>query len=436
MMSEEKTGKTEKTYEDTLIDAFFDDDEEEIESLVARSTPGPYAASGEMTPLLACVVSGHYEYVDAILAKTGKSSVDAKSAYGSTALTIAASGNTLEAARAAEALIKAGADVNAKDDMGWSVLSKVALNSPSLELLELLLKKGARVNDASDLGVTPLMAAATRDDGSAAFAKTLLDKGANPEACASGGEKALDLARENGSQEILRLLEAPKPKKILQYFRYLPAAAAIFLVFVTGIATGSVRTLSSLSTGKLWDREELYMEKIVETLNTELRATLKDQGAELPPSFILGTNAGWNLLCKIDDVKSGLDWRLEEIAEASGKSVGTILSFPFLDVSRLDGNSVAVYGKLLKDDRIKGMEAAAPWIELDPNSYFYLADKLPGEIWGRYPADEAFLETLRSIADLPEEEKLEALKLSPEDAKKVYEKVYEKEATQISEQTR
>jgi hypothetical protein len=416
----------EKTHERLLIEAFLDDDEEAVASLASLPGGGFYAASGEMTPLIACVVSGHYEYVDAILAKTDKASVDAKSAYGSTALTIAASGSAPEAARAAEALIRAGADVNAKDEMGWSVLAKVALNSPSLALLKLLLKKGARVNDASDLGVTPLMAAVKRDDGNVAFAKALLDKGADSEARTHNGEKALDLAREDGSQEIVRLLEAAAPRRVFWRFRYLPAAAVLLLslgaAFVAGVTTGNPRILSVPSTGGVWEAEELYRGKIVETLNTELRATLEEQGAELPPDFFLGTNAGWNLLCRVLDSKRDLDWHLEEIAEASGESVGMILAFPFLDVSRLDGNSAAVYGKFLKDHRTKEIELAAPWIKLDPNFYFDLAEKLPRETWERYPADEAYLEALSLIADLPEELKAEALKLSPDEAKKVYKK--------------
>jgi hypothetical protein len=431
MMSEEKT------YGEVLVEAFFDDDEETIESLVARLPSDLCASSDEMTPLMACVASGHYEYVDAILAKTGKSSIDAKSVYGSTALTLAASGNTPEAARAAEALINAGADVNAKDDMGWSVLSKVALNSPSLQLLELLLKKGAGVDHASDLGVTPLMAAAQRDDGNPAFVKALLENGADPEASTANGETALDLAREEAKKatkkearrKILRLLEAPKPRKTsktdktFRHFHYFPAAAILLLslgiAFIAGVTTGNPRALD-LSTGGSWEAEDLYKGKIVETLNLELRAALEEEGVEY--NSLLGTNAGWNLLCKVFDSKRDLDWRLEEIVEASGERVETVLGFPFLDVLRLDGNSAAVYGRLLKDNRTQEMELAAPWIRLDPNFYFSQVDKLPREVWSRYPAEEAYLGALTLISALPEDLKSEALKLSPEEARKIYKK--------------
>ena len=54
-----------------------------------------------------------------------------------------------------ELLIAAGADVNAKNDWGWTPLTYAAINDHE-EIAELLIAKGADVNAKDDGGETPL----------------------------------------------------------------------------------------------------------------------------------------------------------------------------------------------------------------------------------------------------------------------------------------
>ena len=60
------------------------------------------------------------------------------------------------------ALIKAGADVNAKDNYAWTPLMYAAMN-PRPEVIAALVKAGADVNAKSKDGETPLMIAAAKN---------------------------------------------------------------------------------------------------------------------------------------------------------------------------------------------------------------------------------------------------------------------------------
>lgn len=75
--------------------------------------------------------------------------------------------------------------------------------------IRLLLAKGADVNaapDSEDGGLTPLQVAAT--NGHAEAVAALLAAGAKRDAKDSDGQTPLDLARENGSEAVVKLLEA------------------------------------------------------------------------------------------------------------------------------------------------------------------------------------------------------------------------------------
>jgi ankyrin repeat protein len=124
------------------------------------------------TPLMWC--AGDAAKVQLLLSKSAK--VDARSKLGRTALLIAAAHDG--ATEAARLLIEKGADINARDEGGMSVLEQAA-SSNHIELVRLLLAKGANVNTADGGGVTPLVAAAWSGDRNAPLVKLLIEHGAN-----------------------------------------------------------------------------------------------------------------------------------------------------------------------------------------------------------------------------------------------------------------
>jgi ankyrin repeat protein len=54
-------------------------------------------------------------------------------------------------------LIRDGADVNARNNDGWTPLMLAAGHSTSPEIVTVLLEKGAEVNASNSYGITPLM---------------------------------------------------------------------------------------------------------------------------------------------------------------------------------------------------------------------------------------------------------------------------------------
>lgn len=102
-----------------------------------------------------------------------------------TALMLAADGGHLDIVNA---LIKAGADINAKDQYGWTALIWAG-GASNPEIIEALLRAGADVNARSFGGETALMRAAER--GSEENLRVLLKNGADVNAKDDNGWTAL-----------------------------------------------------------------------------------------------------------------------------------------------------------------------------------------------------------------------------------------------------
>ena len=108
-------------------------------------------------------------------------------------------------------LIKAGADVNAKDKGGWTNFMAAACLENDPEILNIFIKAGADVNANSDEGVTPLMLAvadfANWGDRKTnpEFLKVLIRAGADVNAKNNEGWTAL-MQAVSGSAEILNIL--------------------------------------------------------------------------------------------------------------------------------------------------------------------------------------------------------------------------------------
>jgi ankyrin repeat protein len=106
---------------------------------------------------------------------------------------------------AVQALLKGGADVNARSGDGSTALLWASYRD-DLELVDILLKARGDVNAANDLGASPIWAAAR--NGSAAMTKKLLDAGANPNAALMLGETPVVTAARSGNAEVVELLIA------------------------------------------------------------------------------------------------------------------------------------------------------------------------------------------------------------------------------------
>ena len=105
-------------------------------------------------------------------------------------------------------LLDKGADVNAQDKAGESVLM-AAINAGRAERVRFLLEKGADVNAKAGpkavFGMTALMSAAHW--GQVDVVKMLLVKGADVNAKGYRGETALTIASKNKHQEVVELLK-------------------------------------------------------------------------------------------------------------------------------------------------------------------------------------------------------------------------------------
>jgi ankyrin repeat protein len=103
------------------------------------------------------------------------------------------------------ALINAGADVTGVDRTGVNLLHWAAITNRAT-IIPLLAKAGVAVNALDDAGYTPLMYAATVDQGDQRTLKALLAAGANPGIKNDDGRTPLQQARRLGHTEAVRAL--------------------------------------------------------------------------------------------------------------------------------------------------------------------------------------------------------------------------------------
>ena len=107
--------------------------------------------------------------------------------------------------RAVPSMLVDGWDPNLKSDEGRPIL----LDAPHDQMVEMLLVAGADPN-ASDRAGSLLLGSAIRD-GNKNLADLLLKYGADPKLEDIYGGTLIDLARRSGRDEILKLLETPRP---------------------------------------------------------------------------------------------------------------------------------------------------------------------------------------------------------------------------------
>lgn len=106
------------------------------------------------------------------------------------------------------ALLKKGAEVEAKDRNGWTPLA-FAVNSGNTDISHILFDKGADVNAKDEHGTTALMLATSKEDASIVVVKALIAKGADVNAKETIiGLTVLMNAAQNGNADIVRILLA------------------------------------------------------------------------------------------------------------------------------------------------------------------------------------------------------------------------------------
>ena len=110
-----------------------------------------------------------------------------------------------------EILLKAGADVNAKDTDDWTPLHFAAAFNPSPAVFEILLKAGADVNAKDTTDWTPLHLAAEKNPSSAVL-EILLKAGADPRAIDNEGKTPHAVAKPE-NRDILWKAMMDKPLK-------------------------------------------------------------------------------------------------------------------------------------------------------------------------------------------------------------------------------
>jgi len=166
------------------------------------------------TPLLHAVLRNHVPSIQTLLAHGAN--IEAVAPGGFTPLAIGIEEGKFYAANA---LIEAGASVNTR--VGQDRLSPLMLiaSQPqverraarraqgpgSVDIARALIAKGAILDAESQDGATALMIAAAHDN--AAMAALFVQSGANMQMKAKNGKTALDIARDNSSDQVIKVLE-------------------------------------------------------------------------------------------------------------------------------------------------------------------------------------------------------------------------------------
>jgi quinoprotein dehydrogenase-associated probable ABC transporter substrate-binding protein len=169
--------------------------------LLARGADANQRDRDGWTPLMTAAYCDDPEDVKVLAAHGGDP--NAASAQNLTPLGIA---SQYAKDKAALALIEVGADPgHAIGEAGYTPLMLASANNQQ-DLAQALIKKGADVNAKNGGGVTALMMAAA--NGRADMVALLVRAGANVKAQTERGDTALSIARAKGDEKVIKLLDA------------------------------------------------------------------------------------------------------------------------------------------------------------------------------------------------------------------------------------
>lgn len=135
----------------------------------------------------------------------GGADANARDEAGATLLMLAANAGNLAMTKA---LLAAGANVNATDPRGWTALSHSVYNAELkhgfADVAQVLIDAGANIEAAIGYGVRPLMLAAGY--GETAVVEVLLNAGADILARNEGGYTALMMVKQKHYVDVINLL--------------------------------------------------------------------------------------------------------------------------------------------------------------------------------------------------------------------------------------
>ncbi len=180
----------------TLLDAIRADDEIRVRTLLAGGADPNSNDSNQASALMYAALYARPRVLD-LLIHAG-ADLEYRDPNGLTALVLA-----VHSYESAKILIEAGADVNAKSNLGATPFMTAAAYPGNTALLRLMLEKRADTKVAVFGSTALTMAALTGDAGEIAL---LLESGADPNADGPGGLSALHLAVMRGDRPMVQLL--------------------------------------------------------------------------------------------------------------------------------------------------------------------------------------------------------------------------------------
>ncbi|KXZ53131.1 hypothetical protein GPECTOR_7g1022 [Gonium pectorale] len=151
------------------------------------------------TPLHLAAFGCHKEVAEALLEAGADPSVQAAS--GETPLHVVCRNGELELLKL---LLRAGSSPNVGNKDGWTALHLAGCDG-NVDAISALLQAGASVSAMDQAGLTPLHAASRL--GQLEVAQALLAAGADPCAMDESGNTAIDLARKEGHETLVGILE-------------------------------------------------------------------------------------------------------------------------------------------------------------------------------------------------------------------------------------
>jgi ankyrin repeat protein len=180
----------------TLLDAIRANDGKRAQALLAEGADPNSKDVNQSSALMYAALYASPRVLDQLI--RGGADLTYRDKNGLTALAWA-----VHSYESAKVLIDAGADVNAKSNIGGTPLLTAAAYPGNAPLLRLMLERGAELQP-SVLGATPLvLAALTGDADSVAL---LLKKGSDANAAGPGGFSALHFAVMRGDRRMVQLL--------------------------------------------------------------------------------------------------------------------------------------------------------------------------------------------------------------------------------------